>query len=800
MFRNCLAAALRHLARNKLYAAISVLGLAVGLCTALLAALVVHNQLSHDHFIPGYDRVYMGVTVITPPGHATIYLGTTNTFVGPQLALRISEIQAVTRLLYDTATLRHGNVAASETVFWADPNAFEVLPLPTVAGNLQTALSRPDTIVLPRSVARKYFGRDAPLGQTLTLKVPGSDATHSLSVAAVIEDLPPNATHLATGIFVSSQATWTELHRQDTLPGNGPGANVSFGTNTYVKLSPHASPQRLLQAMPLMARALFNFPTSGSGWYVDLRLVPMDRIDAIPWKDPGFYRRVTMAMVVGFGILLIAAINFVNLLTARSNRRAREVSIRRLAGAGRRVLIIQFLAESMAYVMVASLLAVAFAEWILPYANAFLAVGATFEYWRDPWLLGTLAAAILLLGILVGAWPALALSASAPLRSLQGGAGSSRTAGLFRQLLVALQFAILIGLMIAAGVVYEQRHYATEDALRVDTDQMLLVHSSCNPSFVNQVQALPGVRGVACSTGGLLGDSQFMTAGDRTGIAQLVFVAPVGPSLFELYGVKPLAGKLSGSADGIHYVINETAARQLGFAHPGDAIGFSLPAAGHGKAHDTTDKLSVIGVIPDFSLGSVERRIEAVAYVVTPADNDFNLINIRLSGQQIPETLTAIDRAWKASGAAKPIDRLFLKEHIQSLYVAMLHEAQLFAVFTAVAVVLACLGLLGLAASIAERRTREIGIRKALGADTGNVIELLLRQFARPVLWANLIAWPVTAYAMHRWLQGFAYHVDLAVWLFPAAAGLALLIALLTVTAHSILVARARPVAALRYE
>jgi putative ABC transport system permease protein len=349
-------------------------------------------------------------------------------------------------------------------------------------------------------------------------------------------------------------------------------------------------------------------------------------------------------------------------------------------------------------------------------------------------------------------------------------------------------------------VVYQQRHYATEDALRVDTDQMLLVHSSCNPAFVNQVQALPEVRGLGCSTAGLLGDSQFMTASDRTGIAQLVFVAPVAPSLFALYGVKPLAGKLSGTADGIYYVINETAARRLGFAHAADALGFSLPAVGHGKNRNTAEQLTVIGVVPDFSLGSVERRIEAIGYVVTPADNDFNLINIKLTGRQIPATLAAIDRAWEATGAAEPIDRQFLEEHIQSLYVAMLHEAQLFALFTAVAVVLACLGLLGLAASIAERRTREIGIRKALGADTGNVIRLLLRQFARPVLWANLIAWPVTAYAMHGWLQGFAYHADLPLWLFPAAAGIALLIALLTVSTHSILIARAKPVAALRYE
>ncbi|HEV2703081.1 MAG TPA: FtsX-like permease family protein [Steroidobacteraceae bacterium] len=798
MFRNSLAAALRHLARNKLYTAIGVIGLAVGLCTALLAALVVHNQLSHDHFIPGYDRIYVGVTVITPPGHATIYMGSTNTFVAAQLALRFREIEAVTRLALDTATLKHLNVEASERIYWADPNAFAVLPLPTLAGDLGKALARPDAIVLSRSVARKYFGRDAPLGETLLLKVPGSEAAHVLSVAAVIEDLPPNETHLAAGIFVSSLAPWTGLHRADAAPGNVPGSNVALGTNTYVKLAPNASARRLLQAMPTMAATLFARPPKG--WALALTLMRMDRIDFNPWQNPGFAGRVMMAAIVGVGILLIAAINFVNLFTARANRRAREVSIRKLAGARRRVLIVQFLAESMAYVVVASLLAVALAEWTLPYANAFLDAGATFRYWRDPALLGSMLAAVLLLGAIAGAWPALALSAFRPLRVLKGLAGHSRNARLLRQGLVTLQFAILVGLMIAAGVVYLQRHFATQDALRVDTDQMLLVRSACNPAFVNLVQALPGVRGLACSSAALLDDSQLMTANDRTGVPQLVFVAPVAPSLFALYGVKAVAGKLTGSANGIYYVINETAARQLGFARPADALGFALPAIGHGKTPDSNATLEVIGVVPDFSLGSVQRRIEAVGYVVTPADNDFNLLNIKLTGGQIPETLAAIDAAWKATEGRHPISRLFLEEHIQSLYTAMLREAQLFAVFTGVAVVLACLGLLGLAASIAERRTREIGIRKALGAETADVLHLLLQQFAKPVLWANLIAWPVTAFAMHRWLQGFAYHVDLPLWLFPAAAGVALVIALLTVSTHSILVARAKPVAALRYE
>ncbi|HTV80023.1 MAG TPA: FtsX-like permease family protein [Steroidobacteraceae bacterium] len=801
MFRNCLAAALRHLARNKLYTAISVFGLSIGLCTALLAALVVHNELSHDHFIPGYDRIYMVVTAITPPRQATIYKGSTNSFVGPQLARNFSEIQSMTRLMVGYAHLSHGNVDAHELSYLADPNAFQVLPLPVIAGDLKSALFRPNTVVLTRTMARKYFGRDAPIGESLLMKFDGHPETAALTVTAVIEDLPPHGTHLESGIFISAVAHWTELYRQDHILGNEAGkSDVGIGTATYLKLVPHASPQRLLQAAPEMASILWRRPPEG--WTLALKLVRMDRFDATPYLTPGFATRLSMITIVGFGILLVACVNFVNLLTARSARRAQEVSLRKLAGAQRRSLVLQFLAESIAYVAAAAVVAVAITELLLPRVNAFLTTGATFRYWHDPALLGAVVLAALLLGTLAGAYPAFVLSGFRPLRVLTGENLHSRGAGTMRQLLVTGQFSILIGLIVAAAVVYQQRQFATQEALRVDTDQMLLIRSPCGAGFTSALRALQGVRGVACSSSNLVNHDgiNVWLLKDRLGVPQLMYRIVVQPSLFDLYAIKPTAGRTSGSADGIYYVLNETGARHLGFARAAAAVGYEAPE--YKADYDSTPRRneSVIGVVPDFSFDSVEHRIEAQEFVVRSEDAGFDLINVKLTGRQIPETLGAIDRLWEATGMTTPISRFFLDEHIQTLYIAMLREAQLFGVFAIVAVMLACLGLLGLAASISERRTREIGIRKALGANTGDILRLLLRQFARPVLWANLIAWPATAYAMHRWLEGFAYHVDLSLWLFPLAATLALVIALLAVTTQSILVARARPVDALRYE
>jgi putative ABC transport system permease protein len=795
MFRNCLAAALRHLARNKLYTGISVLGLSVGLCTALLAALVVHNQLSQDHFIAGYERIYTAVTAITPPGHATVYIPSTASFVGPQLALKFSEIEAETRLIPEPMIVRKSNEDVKELIYFADPNVFDVLPMPVLAGNLRSALTHPNTIVLPRSIARKYFGRDAPLGETLVMKFEGHPETAALSVAAVIEDLPPNATHLQSGIFISGLSPWSELRRLDTIPGNVPGSNNVVGVPTYVRLAPHASPRRLLDAMPALTKTLFVRPPQGTT--LDLRFVRLDRLIAQPGLNPGFSSRLLMVVITGLGILVIAGVNFVNLLTARAARRAKEVSVRKLAGAGRRVLVLQFLTESLVYVIAASLVAVALTELLLPYVNAFLTAGARFRYWQDPALIAAIALAVLLLGILAGAYPALVLSAFRPLRVLTGETRQSRSAVLMRQMLVTAQFAILIGLIIAAAVVYQQRQFATRDALRVDTDQMLLIYSPCNAAFMTQLRALPGVRGLACSSSTLVEHRLFNLAwvNDKAGIEHLMYPIFVQPPLFDLYGIKLIAGRISASSTATYYVFNETAVRQLGFTRSADAVGYAAPT-GFGS----TQTVPISGVIPDFSLDSVEHKIEAQEFVATAKDSTFDLISVKLTGHQIPETLAAIDGLWKGTGAKDPINRIFLDLRIQLMYLAMLREAQLFGVFALVAVVLACLGLLGLAASIAERRTHEIGIRKALGADTRNIIRLLLQQFAKPVLWANLIAWPVTAYAMHRWLQGFAYHVDLRLWLFPAAAGLALLIALITVSTHSILVARAKPVGALRYE
>ncbi len=379
--------------------------------------------------------------------------------------------------------------------------------------------------------------------------------------------------------------------------------------------------------------------------------------------------------------------------------------------------------------------------------------------------------------------------------------------------LVALQFALLIALAICTGVVYRQWGFALRDALRLNSEQVLLIyapgpHAS---AFVEELRGFPGVRAVTRSTIGFLGTCCFMQAvvfanvHTKTGN---VFFNTVGLdfSLFDFYAIRPLAGRLPAAeapprttaAD--YVVLNETAARRFGFDSPAQAIGKSVPfsTSSAPRTPRQPEQSIVLAVVPDVSFNTVEQAVPATAY--SQQSGGLDLISARLSGREIPETLAAIDALWRRLGSVDPPRRYFLDQQIEGQYLSVLRQSQAFGLCALIAVALSCIGLFALTAATAERRTKEIGIRKAIGADTADVLRLLLWQFSKPVVWGCLLAWPVAAYVMRRWLATFAYHIDLPLWLFPAAAFAALLIAVLTVSAQSILVARARPVQALRYE
>ena len=836
MFRNYLVTALRNLARNWLYGAISILGLAVAFTAALLIAQFVRNEFSYDRWIPGYQQVYkIGDTIIQPnqpPSPSDI----TQSVLASQIRAVLPRAETA-RLQQALPPVKHlqGEAPSGDRSFaWADPNIFKVMPLPVLAGNLDTALQRPDTVVITRNIARKYFHRDLPIGDTLMVQTtappppgsgpltPGTPAWHTMRVTAVLKDLPSN-TNLVTEVFASSKSAYSQLAIQDA----GPPAYGGVSTFTYVRLPTDISPAELQRALDTATKpesALSNNFNPGSKWLfygvplADVHLTTPGLTASV--AKPVGSKAVAYGIAgVGALIVLVAAINFVTLMTARASRRAVEVGVRKAAGAAQPDLMVQFIGEALIYVGISALIAVALSEALLKPFSAFVQRDLALDFIHDPLLLVGVVGAVLVIGLLAAIYPALVLSGFRPASVLKGGAIQTAGSPVARGTLVVIQFAILIGLIVTTTTIYRQTQFALQRGLgTVDSKLIVGVVTPCNTAFPTEVRKLPGVAGAACSSFQALNspNAKSLTTVQLGGGRKATFdVDPVDFGFFELYGVKPLAGRLfqqSHGEDGVladpltkgmpTVIINQTAARALGFSDPRAAVGKSLlwargrpgpPSIGPPPVAPST----IIGVVPDTPV-TIRIATDPTFFFVVP--KNLNALSIKMTGQDIPGTVKAIEATWKKTNPGQPITETFLSQFRLNLYLDLIIQGVTIGICSLLAVLIACLGLFALSAYTTERRTKEIGVRKVMGADTGNVVLLLLWQFTIPVLWAIAVALPLGLLAMNWWLHGFTYHVGLSLWTFVLAAVAAVGIAWLTVSYQSYVVARAKPANALRYE
>ena len=834
MLRHLLITALRNLARNRLQASIAILGLTIGFAAAMLTALFARNELSFDSFIPGADRAYVISSTLKGPGQADIVMDYAPPQSAAWLRLDFPEAKAVARLAYDRVNLRHGQVEASEDIAWVDPEFFDILPLPVVKGNPRRGLEAPEGVVITRTAARRYFGEADPIGRTLVV-----DRGRSLKVAAVIADLPAES-HLTHQIFASSRSPYSIFSRQKAMTNNRPQPFMNFlGTDTpgvgsgfrydpvrarvYVRLDGPADVERVAQGLSASLRRHAGELRMPDDTEPSLHLVPVRALHLYPFKGASLGAtdaRGSLAALTALGaiaalIVTLAVINFVNLTTARAGQRAVEVGVRKAAGARQSQLIAQFVGEAVLQTVLAMVLAIALTELLLPALNAFLSRQIDFPYWRDPRLMLLLAASTVLIGMAAGAYPAFVLAGLRPAIVLKGGPLGGIGSSLLRQGLVVFQFAVLVGLLLAVTVVWRQTIFAMNEGLGMDKTQTLVVYATpCRGAFADEVRRLPGVKGAVCSSRELLGLDDFSPLANDTYITMpgretvMMGLGLVDFGFFELYGIKPVAGRLFDRAHPSDQlpeldpkrsrhgalVVNESGARRLGFARPGDAVG------GRPELFKN-DTYEIVGVVPDFTLDLQNAEIKPRAYLIDfesyPRDQ---VLSVKLDGRALVPTLAAIDATWRRTAQPGAIRREFLDDYVQRLYVSTLRQGFLVSVLCGVAVFLAVIGLLGLAAFTAERRTKEIGIRKAMGASTGDVLKLLLWGFTKPVLLANLIAWPLGWWLMNRWLTGFTYRIALTPDVFIFAAGTSLAIAWITVLSHALAVARAKPVRALRYE
>ena len=817
MFRNYFAAALRNLVRNKLYAAINIVGLAVGFAAALLIALFVRDEFSYDRWLPEHERTYLIYERYAPQDRAPLSVNVTFSDVAKLLPLEFPDIEAVTRLEPTQMKLRHGDVEGAEpNTFWADPNFFDVLRFKAIAGDLATALHHPDGIVLTRAVAHKYFGNDAPIGESIEL-----NGDQTLQVRAVIEDLPSN-THLAVGAIASGLASFSGIARQDAIPLGGKVVKRE-NDYTYVRLRSAKSIETLSAGMPSFVERHGPqfFADLLDSFFLTLRFVPLAEIHfqaptMTDRKPPSDIATVIAIMVVGVLILLTAGINFVNLLTARSLRGAVEVGVRKTLGARRVDLIAQYIGAAAIYVALAMLLAGVAAVLLLPSFNGFLDRVIAVDLLHNPSIVLAGIGLTAAMALLAGFYPALVLSSFRPTFALREAVRQVAGGNSLRQALVVLQFTILTGLVLATTVIYRQTVFATSERLRFDNEQVFQITTDCRSALVNEVRTVAGVNAAACSSYAAVQIGRIGTTasvvGDGTNLRPNLRVNPADAEFFDLFGLRFLTGHAYGREpppsvpDGVArggpgVVLNETALRMLGLASAESAVGRSL--AWKRFLNDDNEmspqiESPIVGVVSDFSLGTVRDAVEPSLYYYDPQFNA--ILSVKARGEAVPEVMTAIKDIWRKVGEPAPLDFVFLDQRIQTLYRDIERQGTVFGIFAVVAIFIAGLGLLGLSAFTAESRTKEIGVRKAMGASRIDVLRLVLWQFTKPVLWANVIAWPVAYFVMRRWLEGFAYHIDLSPWMFVGASALALVIALATVIGHALLVARAQPVTALRYE
>jgi putative ABC transport system permease protein len=802
MFRDLVSAAFKSLMNNKFYALLNVAGLAVGLAAAILLLLYVHDEMTYDRALPA--DAYRISSAITMPGGKTVVFDGTDYVLAQGLKLDVPEIANVARMMPQDWTVRRGAVENNETIYWADASLFSVLPMETIAGDAATALGQPNSAVLTRSAARKYFGRDAPVGETIQL-----NRDRSLRIAAVIRDLPSN-THLAATIFASGNTPFSNLATMDAASG---GFHFDGTTFTYFRLRPGASLSSVKQRLPGLVVSRLHIPKDNPfGVSVTLTALPVRDIHFAPagtnaMKAPGDEATVAAAAVIALLILAGACVNFVNLATARASGRAIEVAVRKAAGASRSALAVQFLIEAILQVGAAMVLALAIVELLLPTYNGFLQREIAFAYWQ-PDLLGLLLGVVFALGLMAGAYPALVLSAQPPAVALRGGPVLFDR-GRLRRVLVTIQFAILSGLVIATAIIWSQSRFAAQSAARLSGQQMVLVSAPCSEGLTNSLEGLPEVVSVACSQPAMISTERVVEMMETSPTAIHSFeTLSVAPGFLEAYGLAPLAGRLfsaeqrsdtvappaNGAPQEVPIVINRTAVDTLGLGSPTQAIGLRLQASmARGMRFFT-----VIGVVPDLPTGSVRVPAASTAYFVDPSR--FGMLSIRLKAGHMARGIARIRELWIATGQDGQPVVLPLEQYAESLYRDIAREGVLFALAAGVALFIACIGLFGMASFMAEQRTKEIGIRKVLGATTGQVARLLLWQFSKPVLWANLVAWPVVCWLMSRWLAGFSSHVPLDPLLFVAGSAFTLAVTFATVGGQAVMVARRPPVAALRYE
>ena len=797
MFKNYLKIAFRNIGQHKVYSFINIFGLAVGLACLILILLFMQHELSFDTYHEKADQIFRLVKEeISPDSKRTYKSLLTPMALVPTLKEECPEIIAATRLKNTSTVISFGEKNFLEKrIYFAEPDLLKIFSFDLEKGDPETALKDPRSIVLTREMSEKYFGSQDPMGKTLTV-----DGTYQLTVTGVLKNIRKNS-HFIMDFVIPLDAYLLTEGDQIT----------AWGTNifrSYILLREDADPKQLESKFPAIIKKVLKRDLNYEG-PVTVRLFtqPLSKIHLYSHYGGELtansdIRYIYLFTIIALLILTMSCINYVNLATARAARRSKEVGIRKVVGAKRLHLIKQFLGESFLLTFIAFVIAIFIVEITLPGFNSLIEKDLSFNIINNFQFALGLFVLMVIVGVLAGGYPALAISSFKPITIVGGQHSSGPKGAALRNLLVLAQFTISIILIICTVVVNSQLGFIRHRDMGYSKDNILVMpirnNEVRNKLDVVKTELLrnPDILSVSASNA-LPNDVDWGFPADWPGKAEnvkLIFYAGfVDYDFIDLYQLKLVEGRNFSrdfpSDEKGAYILNESAVKTLGWESPlGREFG------------SETRRGKIVGIIKDFHLLSLHEKIQPLFYYLEPDNRFKDYISVKISGNRIPGTIAFLEKKMKTFSPTYPFEYRFFDEIFDRAYITEQKLASTFSICALVTILIACLGLLGLASFTAEQKTKEIGIRKVMGATVSGIILLLSKKFTRWVLAANIIAWPIAYVAMKQWLQSFAYRTTLGIEIFILSGLLALMIALGTISYQSFRAAAANPVESLRYE
>ncbi|AYL99330.1 FtsX-like permease family protein [Mucilaginibacter celer] len=801
MIRNYIKTAFRSLRKNVGFTAINILGLSVGLATCLLIVLFVADELSYDKYNTKADRIFRITENVRLNGREGSYAGSPEPFKNA-LQGNFPEIEKIARMIPTSSLFlspqkyyfRNGNENIQErNVVFAESDLFDVFTLPMIDGTPANSLTEPHSAVITESTAKKYFNRVNVVGQTLTV-----NDTGTYKITGVVKDIPSQS-HFKYDFFLSFSS----------IPESRQHGWGFSGVHNYLLLKPGTNVKNLeAQITQIDIKNSFNpkaWTTGGNYLHTELKPVTdihLRSVSEYEFEKGGSMQYVYIFSIIAVFILAIACVNFMNLSTARSANRAKEVGVRKVLGSARKNLIAQFLTESLLVTLFSTIVAIVIAWALMPLFNQMSGKGIAFNPQSAVWLLPSLVVVVLVVGFLAGLYPAFVLSAFRPIEVLKGKLATGFKGSFLRGFLVVFQFSISIFLIIGTLVIYNQLNFIHNKNLGFDRSQVLVVKNTNvlgkqAKILKQEIGRMPGVINATMSLYTPTGQDRNMTGlfPDKTIDIKkdmLTEFWPVDENYINTMGIKMLSGRNFSTAmatDTAAIIGNEAFVKVYGEKAPLNKTVY----------RDTwgVQPYHIVGVMKDFNFSSLKDKIGPV--VLAYAD-DYGAISVRIKASNISAFIEQVQNKWKELAPNHQFTYSFMDEDFDATYRSEHRIGQLFISFSTLAILIACLGLFGLAAYAAEQRNKEIGIRKVLGASVTTIVGMLSKDFIKLVFISILISSPLAWFMMSKWLQGFAYRINIQWWVLAVAGVLAVLIAFVTISFQSIRAALANPVKSLKNE